>query len=342
MKGTKIKYYNIWERIEQYPGYNFYIAIGARGPGKTYGALSGLYDRDYKFVYTRLNKNQLSLSCTPKFNPYKKINENRGIDVRIEKGEPPVIVEYRDGKPFRELGYGVDVSTNGNVRGADMTDIKVMLYDEFTRDPNTRRTLKDEATPFFNLYETISRNREIEGEEPLLCILLSNANTLDNDILRSFGLVDKIMEIKTQHPEQNIFLDDDKGIFVELIDMPEFREMKKNTAIYRATRGTQFYEMALNNEFTYDYFGDVKQIDYRELTPLVHYNKIYFYKHKVKNLLYISYRKSECPGFNDNNKKLFMQSWGFRINMLICAGLVVYQNYSIKMDCRHLLDNDAI
>lgn len=334
-------YFNVWDRVHEYPNYTFYVFIGGRGRGKTFNALKGAYEQGLRFNYVRLTKEHLDTCCNPIANPFKAINAKLGIDVRVEKGKPPVLMEYREGKKYKPLGYGLATSTNGNIRGADFSDTSLIIYDEFINS-SAKRTMFDEATYFFNLYETVNRNRELDGEPAVKALLLSNSNSLDNDLLRAWGLVDKIRELKGQDVEQTIFTDDERGVYIELIAPGEFVEEKAQTALYRATKGTNFYEMALNNEFVNDYFGDVKQVDFRELTPLVNYEDLYFYRHKLKPIIYVSKRKAQCTSFTKQQYKVFMQSWGFRINMFICSGQVIFQNYNVKLDCKHLLKNDVL
>lgn len=338
---TQIKYFNVWDVIDAHPTINFFFFIGGRGIGKTYSALKEAYLREYKIAYTRKTKEQLTLSCNPIANPYKAINHDMGIDIRVEKGKPPVLTEYRKGKPFRQIGYGLDVSTNGNVRGADFSDITHIIYDEFIDVSNNGR--KKDVSRFYNLYETVNRNRELKGEPAVKAIMLSNANKLDDELLMSLDLPDILMNMRVQEDGTTIFIDEKRALYVQLIEADEtLMNAKMNTSLYKLTKGTAFYEMAINNEFTNDYFGDTKRVDFKELIPIVAYEDIYFYRHKYLNLLYVAKRKAQCPEYDKNTYKAFMRDYGFRINMIVCNGNAIYQSYNVKLKAKAILNNKVV
>ena len=48
--------------------------------------------------------------------------------------------------------------------------------------------MKNKFMLFFNLYETVNRNRELEGKEPVKVYMLSNSTSLDNEILAELSI----------------------------------------------------------------------------------------------------------------------------------------------------------
>ena len=86
------------------------------------------------------------------------------------------------------------LSTISNVRGFDATDRDVLIYDEFIPERH-ERPIKDEATAFFNAIETIQRNRELEGKDPLTVLCLANANELANPLFIELKLVKRAMAL---------------------------------------------------------------------------------------------------------------------------------------------------
>ena len=65
------------------------------------------------------------------------------------------------------------LSTFGNLRGVDFSDVDMIFFDEFVPQKNAR-PIKAEAEAFFNLYETVNRNRELDGRPPVRVLMLSN------------------------------------------------------------------------------------------------------------------------------------------------------------------------
>lgn len=331
------KYTNIFKVIDKYYfkndyKINFFGFIGGRRLGKTYSALWQTYLRNLKILYVRLSKEQLDLSTSVATNPYKAINNNEATNILLEKckgGAYIYDVKSKDNKEY--LGMATALSTFGNMRGADFSDIDVIFFDEFmSYSPIKTTTDKKEFNLLFNLVDTVNSNRELEGRPPVLVIIASNSESIDNNIIRTFGLGEEIHKMKVEN--RNTYIDTERGLYFELIENKDVRDARSETSVYRLTKGTSYYEMALNNEFTNDYFGDVKQVNFKELVPIVNYNNIYFYKHKSKELLYVCKRKANCDSYTDLTKKAFKRDYGYMMEYYITNGLTIYSDYSTKMD----------
>ena len=113
--------------------------------------------------------------------------------------------------------------------------------------------------------------------------------------------------------------------------------MKSQTSLYKLTRGTAFYDMSINNEFTVDYFGDTRKLNYQEFTPLCGFKGIYFYKHKSKQLIYVTKRKANCQIYEDYQKEKFLRDYGFMIKNYIVANLIIYSDYDLKLDVLNMV-----
>ena len=112
------------------------------------------------------------------------------------------------------LGYTAALSTISNMRGFDASDVEMLIYDEFIPEKH-ERTLKHEATAFLNAYETINRNREMQGKKPLQVLALANAMDLANPIFLELGIVNNI-ERMLDKGRSNIYLDRDRGLLVAI------------------------------------------------------------------------------------------------------------------------------
>lgn len=326
---------NCYGIMKQQPGFFLYIFIGGRGVGKTYSMLKGAYFDNKKVMYLRRTSEELKTSCSEVTNPYKAINNDLGVDVRVVKNKTVTqLIDYTDAGNPREMGVACALSTFGNMRGADFSDIDIIIFDEFINTAPVNH-LTNEGFLLWNLIETVNRNRTLRGEEEIKVILLSNSNSLDNGIITDLDLAEEIRLLKVENLKK--YTDEDRGIYLELLDNKEVKEAKALTSLYKLTKGTAFYEMALDNEFTNDCFSDVKKIDFKEFRPLCCYDDVYFYRHKFNNFIYCSKRKANCDKFNEENKKQFFRGWGFVINAIYVNQGLFYQDYNVKLKVKKIL-----
>lgn len=312
------------------------LIIGGRGIGKTYSVLKGSLRDKVKILYVRRTGTELDISCTKEFNPYKALNSDLGVDIRISAitKSTYAIIEYEEDIPIRHIGIAGSLSTFGNLRGADFTDIEMIVFDEFI---NTGMfSMKKEAYAFFNMIETVNRNRELKGIPSIKVVLLANSNSLDSDILVTFKLTDIIRRM--QQKKEGFFEDKQRGVSVHLpLDSP-VSEAKKETALYKLTKGTDFYDMAINNEFT-DNFDVVEEVDYRRVKPVVMYGDLTVYKDKQARFLYISNRKADCQSYDATTMHDFLLIYKSYINTYKRKNLIKYHDYDIKLKLDKLLSN---
>lgn len=297
------------------------IVIGGRGIGKTYSALSFLLESGKKFLYIRNTDKQMSLCASAFGNPFKKVASDMGRDITMKAaGEIYVVKEGDD-----LLGYGAALSTFENLRGVDLSDVEYVLFDEFIE--NRKLSFKQGAA-FLNLYETINRNRELEGKHPLICILLSNAQRLANDILADLGLISVIENMIRNGERVRIT----KDVFIELPESSVSKE-KADTALYRMAAGSRYADEALRNEFANDSFFNVKQQPLREYVPLCALDDIYIYRHKSQNKYYCCRSRADVQEFKSADQiGIFNRLHGLRIRMAMIAGNVYFSEFTIKHD----------
>lgn len=318
--------------------YFLYIFIGGRGIGKTYSTLKGSLLDEVKILYVRRTATEVDSTCNKEFNPYKAINLDLERNVEIEKlGKDRFLInEHLDDENvanFKNYGYGGALSTFGNLRGADFSDVEYIVFDEFIDSTGINR-LKNSAFLLFNLIETVNRNRELLGRNAVKVILLSNSNTINDDILRTLKLGQVIYEMKLHN--ETIYTDIDRGIYLSLLDNKKVSDLKKETALYKLTKGTRFYDMAIKNEFTLDYFGDIAKIRYNELVPVVAYENIYFYKHKTREFILASYRKANCKRYTKEQLKAFKRDYGFMFMKYVEQAKIMFINYDLKLEFENI------
>lgn len=290
-----------FEKILSYDvAFNF--LVGGRGIGKTYGALKHVVDNDIPFVFMRRTQTQLDVLMKDEYQPFKKLNADLGWNIH-----PIKLTKYSAGffhcerdkngkwQPIEgteAIGLMLALSTISNVRGFDATDRDVLIYDEFIPERH-ERPIKNEAEAFFNAIETIQRNRELEGKAPLKVLCLANANELANPLFIELKLVKKAMALVKKGIEFD--LDRNRECALYLFKDSKISEAKKDTALYKLTRGTSFEEMSISNNFQ-DLVGvKVCSKNLREYNPIATIGEITVYKHKSDKRYYVSMHKMGVP-----------------------------------------------
>ena len=308
--------------------YFIYFFIGGRGWGKTYSMLKGMLDHGNRFIYLRTIDDVIENCVNNEANPFKDINidDNRNIVVRKKKSSATFVDEDTE----EIVGYAYALNTFYKQRGSSFPDVTYVFWDEFLDDKG-QFTPKHLDIKLFQALETIGRNRELLGKEPLKVVLCANSFSMNHDVLRTLNLIEPMREINEHPNEKRIYTDEERGIYLEVMENKKMEDKKSETRLYKLTKGTTFYDMALSNDFVYDYFFDVKRINIQELTPMCACGPIYFYKHKGKEIVYATKRKANCQKYDRSNYELFMKSYGHFLNKFKSAGLMLFQNYDIKL-----------
>ena len=272
----------------------FIFVVGARGVGKTYGALKYAVENDIKHILMRRTQAQCDVISKPEFSPYKSINMDCGTDidlsVSISKNSHAIM---NLSKEIPYMGFTCALSTVSNIRGLDASDCELLIYDEFIPEKH-ERPLKNEASAFFNAYETFNRNRELKGKPPLKVVALANSNDMGNPLFMSLGLVLTVEKMLANGVEK--WVSYDRGIAVFCVSDSKISAAKKETALYKAVgQDNEFSKMALSNEFSYDDTSREKSRRLIEYRPVVAVGELYIYRHKSNGLYYVTGHKSGNP-----------------------------------------------
>lgn len=318
---------------------NFIFIVGARRTGKTYGIfyhfINDVFSQNKNIVYMRRNATQLESVMAKKKNPWIDVNNDSGrcFYFRSVKGEKNRIIleeELPDGNT-EYRGEAFALTTMMNNRGFSGTEFSEGFYDEFIPEEMAKR-MKGEEEAFLNAVETISSNRELKGQKPFRWWLASNSNTLDNPIIKAFGLLPYMERMKKRQQEFSLL--SDAGIMIILINKSPISEKKATTALYRAiNRKSQFASMALDNEFAYDDTSAISSEDIRQYKLICTIGNIGVYEHKSDIKLYIAEHKSgSCTDNFENtehgrNQFKTFYSW---IENYRLTNKVFYQNMTVK------------
>ena len=278
---------------------------GSRGIGKTYGVLKEQVRRNVetgeKFIMLRRTKTQVDLITNEKFMPFKSINADLDTKYRpfpVGSGMYGFFDSILNQNKYKavgdEIGLAMPVSLAGNVRGYDGYDISFVFYDEFI-PLKSERPIKGEGDLLFNILETITRNRELQGKPPAYFMGLSNSNNVDNPYFLELGVVNRAL--KMGHSKNNeIWIDRTRGLMLLCINRSPIIEKKKDTSLYKLTSGTDYARMALDNDFVGLNTDSVRSLDLKHYDAAVWIGGICIYKGKDRSAgWYVSEHKKGSP-----------------------------------------------
>lgn len=272
-------------------GIPFIFAVGGRGTGKTYSALLYAFQKRRRFMFLRNSQTQVRRLMKPQYNVFKKINSDRGEDIQVQKDADTGI--FYDKKREEEIGYLSALSTFSNFRGPDMSDVDLIIWDEFI--PETQeRLVKDSGTVFFNTYETIARNRELEGEPALPVLFLANSNRLDNPIFVELGLVREAEKMTKKGIQFKI--NRERGYMIIFLNESPISKKKQDTALYKLVgERSAFFQMSIANSFNLEDTDLIRSLPLREFTPLLNVGELTIYQHKSNGTFYASGHMIQAP-----------------------------------------------
>lgn len=319
-------------------GLPFIFLLGGRGTGKTFGALETSIEDGLKFCYLRRRQTQLDLVNKPEFSPIRPVCRLRGWRYTMR----PVAKGISGFVPFdldddgREIitgppvGFTAALSTVGNVRGFDSSDVELAIYDEAIPETGDL-SLPHESDKLANFYETFNRNRELEGRRPMQLICMANANDQASPILQAWGLTDRVDRMRKKGSE--LWTDQRRGVGLIMLQDSPISEAKKQTALYRLTAGSDYAAMAIDNDFSYTDRSHVRSMPLGEYTPLAQLAGWVIYKHKSKPRFYVSPHVAGAPvryPNNDSGREKFRQEYGYLWSCYI-DGRVDFETFAAKL-----------
>ena len=297
----------------------FLFIYGGRGTGKTYGELQDMIRSGIYFLYLRRLGSQYDILKTPEGMPFKALNHDNGWNIDHQNLNKQLAAFYEmepdpDGKlkpAGAALGLMSSLSTFANLRSVDFSQVQELILDEFIPQPG-ERPIRNEAEVLFNAYETVNRNRELKGEQPVMLVCLANSNELANPVFMELGLVREAEKLRKDGREYKI-LPERHMMLVDLAKS-KISEEKSHTVLYDLTRGTEFYDMAIKNAFAAEERGRIQSRPLKEYKPLVSVGEITIYKHKSRREYYCTTHRSGNPKtFGAGSKELlrFRSAYGY-------------------------------
>lgn len=318
-----------WDYL--YSECRFIMAVtGSRGTGKTYGLLKYVLDHDITFLYLRRLKSQLD-ECVAdaKSNPFAKINQDTGSDVRVERrsGKVRFTAPIPESDNRRVIGYGAALSTMATIRGADFSAVNVIVFDEYIAMKG-ERPIQAEARAFKNLIETVNRNRELEGHPPVKVFMLGNANKLMNPYYLDWHFMKTALRM-IRGGQMVYRTTNNNRIMIMLLNSP-ISEKKKETALYQDA-DSSFFGMAIENAFETDQTA-IKTYKLKDCRHIVSIGSIGIYQTKSDGKHYISETTNKTNYFTENeiNLKLFQTRYA-GLKTLYLYGYCVFENYDCEL-----------
>lgn len=274
--------------------------VGARGIGKTFGILKYILKYRIKFIYMRRTQTQVDLIKNDDLNPFKALEDGDSYVMRnINKYVTGVYQIGDDDELGSPIGYVLALSTIANLRGFDASDVRLLVYDEFIGEKH-EKPIRSEGTAFLNALETIGRNRELKGQPPLQVVALSNSTNLSNPLFIELKIITQCEKLIKKG--NDLITLKDRGISIYLPTNSPISSKKRQTALYRlAGSDSSFSQMALDNEFNQEYFGQVKRRNLNEFTPLVKVGEITIWKHKSRREWYVTEISAGSPEVYDSS-----------------------------------------
>lgn len=299
-------YYDVKEMIEKfYPKVVFFYICGARGIGKSFSANKlavQIGRRDYviepqnkspKFLYLRKNETDVQVAMTFFGNPFKTINEEMGWEITPEYNATNRIgYFYPAPDALNPIGYAAAVSTFSNKRSVDLSDVDYIFYDEIVKEEGATRYIKNEGVRLMHLYETIARNRELQGWNPTILLLASNPIDLADPLLSDLGFTPILNSMIFNNQER--YTDYERRLHIEKLTNHPVSERKKQTALYQFAKNTKFFDESITGNFVNNDLDCVKKVNLSEYTPLCTVENICVYRHKGTGAWYISKIITPC------------------------------------------------
>lgn len=262
---------------------------GGRAIGKTFGCLEEHLHKAHRiFLYIRRTAKQYQAIKIKDFSPLNPIAKMYNEEYKYEDVPHEDLTRvYRQVGDEKELvGYMSALSTFYNVRGLNAEIIQDIVYDEFVPEPHAR-PIKKECFALLNLYETVNRNRELQGQPPVRFTGLSNSDSLANPYFIDLGLMKyygRMIETGREYTE----LRERDTLLINFKNSP-ISLQKKETALYRmAGEQSAYAKMAIDNEFNNDDFAYVQSYNLKPFRPVCAIGNIGIFVNKDSSLFYVT------------------------------------------------------
>lgn len=358
----KSYYYNIINDFNRFPLATVIVVYGGRSTGKTYSTLNFMREKNKRFVFIKRTIDDVKLLCNGqtygqkpneknKFridaSPFKPINRDFGTNIKAFQYYNGIGGFYRCdenndtvGEP---IGYLFALSAVSKFKGFDLSECEYIIFDEFCPKPY-ERVNKKEGEQLLDLIKTIERDRNHRGLPPLKIILLANADNVACPVTQTFNITDTLA--KMSMTGQEYFYDDERHLLLhKLIMSDEFIENEKKSDIYTIMKGSEWERMALENEFAFNDFSQVKKQNmhrYSCYARVLYHNEYHYIYINDRGEYYITKSQSKHYTFDfdlsrDQDKYKFVQLARYDIMRRNNVWFETYSLYYLYRNCEKIL-----
>lgn len=354
---TEDGWFDFGAMMEYTKDYPFVIINGGRGTGKTFGALKWVRENpdNGQFIYLRRTQVQLDTINKQQFSPFNDVDALLGtstIAVPLSKYNAGYYNSVYDDEKEKMVPVDVDhpigiscaLSTISNLRSFSASNITTIIYDEYIPEAKDK-PIKNEADALLNAYETVNRNRELAGKQPVKLVLMANTNRIDNPVLSRLNIVDILQKMDEKNKDRWFELERGLAIF-NLCDSP-ISCMKAQTALYKLIGANDdMAQMALSNKFAGMDMEFVKPQDYRNLEPWFAIDDMFWYRlRNDKNQVYCcnkNYGIPEAQMYRGKDQRgLGMKQFQIKLNVLWYKDRVTFDTFNskLKFKTQYLIKN---
>lgn len=210
----------------------FNFCVGERGTGKTYQfkdwCINDFLKNKSQFVYVRRYKTEFKDIGNFFDDILTKYPDH---EFKIDKGKFLI-----DGEV---AGFYIALSTAITKKSVAYPNVNKIGFDEFILEKSSIHYLPNEVNAFLGLYETIARDRN-----NVRVLFMANSVTLINPYFLFFDL--------QVNRNKRFWTFKNGDMVVELTDLEEFRQHKKQTRFAKIIDGTEFSKYAIDGEFIAD------------------------------------------------------------------------------------------
>lgn len=270
----------------------FYLIVGNRGGGKSFGAKEWAIDNFLKkgeqFGYIRRYKEDLKQPMIQffkdieyKYPDYEFKTDSNYFYIRLKPADEKQKWSEKD-----IAGYGFTLSTANNKKSIAYPNITTLIFDEFLLERGNQHYLADEPLKLLNLYETVARPGT--NHPRVVLLMLANAITVTNPYFLFWNLK---MPSKQDKNGKWIWKHKTRPILVEDVRNESFIDKKKNTEFGKLIEGTKYSDYSIENKFLLDddKFIEKKDGNARYYCTLVYMDKrIGVWVNHTLGLMYIS------------------------------------------------------
>lgn len=336
-----------WPNIEYIDGLGCWlnILISSRQVGKTYSTLKYMLENDRFHLFMRRTKAEFeAITSNPIMNPYEKFaKEGKHVMLTGSANSIMQVEGYDQGengervKNGKLYGAATSLVKIAAVRGFNGDAFSDWVFDEFIPEKIVV-TRKAEGDAFLNAHVTINSNRELEGKPPIKTWLLANTNNINSPILNALRITDDILYARRKGLEEYIT---DNGIFIGQFKSEKILSQRKQTALMRQVgEDSEFYRMAINNEFSYDDSPYVKPISIKNARPAWSYGNMFCWaKADIFYICRAPFKTPNAPAYSTDatgRERLYLEH--LYMKQYYYAGAVLFADLKIAADFKQLFN----